>query len=168
MEAVAASVIAVLGTLLGSGLTYLFQRQTMNRSEQFTRNERLRQERIAAYSAFAGALANYRRGQMDLWFARHEHREVSSVAELRREEQRLRAAALEAMFRAELITTDPRLEEMGRQALAAIDRMNRAGTRDQLDQERATSRTLIYEFVSASKPHMVAGRRTADDERQVT
>ncbi|MFE0930627.1 hypothetical protein ACFW4O_30810 [Streptomyces mutabilis] len=66
MEAVAASVIAVLGTLLGSGLTYLFQRQTMNRSEQFTRNERLRQERIAAYSAFAGALANYRRGQMDL------------------------------------------------------------------------------------------------------
>jgi len=91
---------------------------------------------------------------MDLWFAGHERHEEANLAELRREEQRLRTAALEAMFQVELITTDPRLVEAGSQALNAIDRMNRSDTRDQLDQERTASRSLLYGFVSASKPHV--------------
>ncbi|MER5182012.1 hypothetical protein ABT009_27260 [Streptomyces sp. NPDC002896] len=63
MQVVATSVIAVLGTLLSSALTYVFQRRNAERSEQFARNERLRQERIDAYCAFGGAPADYRRGR---------------------------------------------------------------------------------------------------------
>ncbi|WP_030935430.1 hypothetical protein [Streptomyces sp. NRRL S-646] len=154
MEVVATSVIAVFGTLLGSALTYVFQRRTADRAQQFTRNERLRQERIEAYCAFAGALANYRRGQMDLWFARRDRLPESELRDLRREEQALRAAALEAMFRVELLTEEPGPVEAGRQALESIDRINRAGTRAELDQERTTSRTLLYAFVTSSKPHV--------------
>jgi membrane protein YqaA with SNARE-associated domain len=43
-----ASMIAVAGTLLGSTTTYIFQRLTAGRAEEFARNERLRQERLVA------------------------------------------------------------------------------------------------------------------------
>ncbi|MFJ3310885.1 hypothetical protein ACIPSA_49725 [Streptomyces sp. NPDC086549] len=56
MESIIASAIAVLGTLLGSGITLAFQQRTTDRSHQFTRREKLRQERLDAYSAYAGAL----------------------------------------------------------------------------------------------------------------
>ncbi|MFJ5308161.1 hypothetical protein [Streptomyces sp. NPDC088350] len=62
--------------------------------------------------------------------------------------------ALEAMFRVELLTDEPGLVAASRQALMSIDRIDRVDTRPQLDQERASSRTLIYAFVTASKPHV--------------
>lgn len=156
MEVVVTSLIAVLGTLLGSSLTYLFHRRTALRAEQFTRNERLRQERIDAYCSYGGALANYRRGQMDHWFARHDGRpmEEESLHEMRRETQRLRTAAMEAMFRAELLTHSPALEALGRQALKAIDRIAETQSREELEPARAASRSAIYEFVATSRLHI--------------
>ncbi|MFD3477404.1 hypothetical protein [Streptomyces sp. NPDC058695] len=156
MEVVATSVIAVFGTLLGSAVTHLFQRRTVLRTEEFTRSERLRQERIDAYCSYGGALANYRRGQMDHWFARVDGRmsEQTDLHDLRREAQRLRAVAMEAMFRAELLTNSTALDALGRQALKAVDRIPSAETRGELDQERDASRSLIYEFVAASRRHI--------------
>jgi hypothetical protein len=49
---------SVLGTLLGSGITLLFQQRGVDKSHDFTQKERLRQERLDAYSAYAGALIN--------------------------------------------------------------------------------------------------------------
>lgn len=72
MEAVVASVVAVIGTLLGSGITHFFQSRAAERSEQFARAERLRQERIDAYCAYAGALLDYRRVLVHRWFVLHE------------------------------------------------------------------------------------------------
>ncbi|MGJ7878074.1 hypothetical protein [Streptomyces rochei] len=156
MEVVATSVIAVLGTLLGSAVTHLFQRRTALRTEQFTRSERLRQERIDAYCAYGGALANYRRGQMDYWFAKHDGRpiEEESIRGLRREAQRLRAVAMEAMFRSELLTHSTQLDTLGRRSLKAIDRITGARSRDELDSVREESRSSIYEFVAASRQHI--------------
>lgn len=156
MEVIATSLIAVLGTLLGSGATHLFQRRTVLRTELFTRSERLRQERIDAYCSFGGALANYRRGQMDHWFARHDGRTASEseLHELQREAQRLRAAAMEAMFRAELLTASPDLTSVGRQALKAVDQIPSTESRAELDQVREISRTLIYDFIAASRLHV--------------
>ncbi|MFE0130624.1 hypothetical protein ACFWY6_03345 [Streptomyces sp. NPDC059037] len=155
MDVVATSVVAVLGTLLGAGLTHLLQHRTALRAEQFTREERLRQERIDAYCSFGGTLANYRRGQMDYWFARHDDgriREEVELHELRREAQRLRAVAMEAMFRAELLTDAPRLAALGRDALKAVEAIPGAETRDELHGVRNTSRTLIYDYIAASRP----------------
>lgn len=76
METIIASGIAVLGTLLGSGITLAFQQRTTDMSQQFTRREKLRQERLDAYSTYAGALVNYRRCLVHLWFCEHEQRAV--------------------------------------------------------------------------------------------
>ncbi|MFG3101718.1 hypothetical protein ACGFZL_14550 [Streptomyces sp. NPDC048182] len=55
METIIASAIAVLGTLLGSGITLAFQQRVSDRGHAFTRRETLRQERLDAYSAYVVA-----------------------------------------------------------------------------------------------------------------
>ncbi|GAA2663933.1 hypothetical protein [Streptomyces lunalinharesii] len=108
MEAVIASVVAVFGTLLGSAVTHHFQRRSADRSEQFARAQRLRQERMDAYCAYAAALLEYRRVLVHRWFVRHEEgRCGEDTAELGEESRKARTAAQEAMFRAQMVTEDP-------------------------------------------------------------
>ncbi|MHC5263408.1 hypothetical protein ACYSUO_36480 [Streptomyces sp. UC4497] len=156
MVVVITSVIAVLGTLMGAGLSHVLQSRTAARGQDFTRTERLRQERIDAYCAFGGALANYRRGQLDRWFPEHVDRpgETADVHELRREAFRLRAAAMEAMFRVELLTEAPSLAGLAQEAMASVDRIPTADDREQLRVVRDESRGLIHQFIAASRPHV--------------
>ncbi|MYW64565.1 hypothetical protein GTY65_10865 [Streptomyces sp. SID8379] len=156
MVVVVTSVIAVLGTLLGAGLSHALQSRTASRTQQSARAERLRQERIDAYCAFGGALTNLRRGQMDRWYRRQEDRadDPADEHELRREAQRLRAAAMEALFRVELLTDAPELIGLGRRALDAVDHIPRAADRDEMRTVREDSRALIHAFIAASRPHV--------------
>ncbi|MEB8342754.1 hypothetical protein [Streptomyces endophyticus] len=156
MIVVATSVIAVLGTLLGATLSHVLQSRTAARGQDFARAERLRQERIDAYCAFGGALANYRRGQLDRWFPEHVDRpgETADVHELRREAYRLRAAAMEAMFRVELLTESPPLTALAQDAMASVDRITTADDREELRVIRDESRGLMHEFIAASRPHV--------------
>ncbi|WP_019546930.1 hypothetical protein [Streptomyces sulphureus] len=156
MEAVAASVIAVVGTLLGAGTTHLFQLRAARRAERFARVERLRDERIDAYAVFAGALADYRRGRMDHWFARNDDRGATDAElhEMRREAQRLRATAMEAMFRAELLTASHHLAETGRRALKAVDALGSDTERSHLAELRTVSREAVYEYVAVARVHV--------------
>ncbi|MFZ3557111.1 MULTISPECIES: hypothetical protein [unclassified Streptomyces] len=157
MIVVATSVIAVLGTLLGAALSHVLQSRTAARGQDFARAERLRQERIDAYCACGGALANYRRGQLDRWFPQHVDRpgETADVHELRREAQRLRTAAMEAMFRVELLTEAPALTALAREAMASVDRIPAADDREELRVVRDESRGLIHQFIAASRPHVL-------------
>jgi len=66
MAAVLASVIAVLGTLAG----YMFQQRISERTEMLARHERLRQERMLACSAFAGAVMDMRRPELTSTYQR--------------------------------------------------------------------------------------------------
>jgi hypothetical protein len=72
VESILASAIAVLGTLLGSGITLVFQQRTTDGAHQFARREKLRQERLDACSINAGALIDYRRCLVHVWFCEHE------------------------------------------------------------------------------------------------
>lgn len=56
MSAVVASLIAVAGTLLGASSTYWFQQRAAQRAEATARQERLRQDQLAACSEFAAAV----------------------------------------------------------------------------------------------------------------
>lgn len=59
------SLIAVVGTLLGATVTYLFQKQNAERTEARALEQARRSERLAACEAFAGAMVDYRRGEYD-------------------------------------------------------------------------------------------------------
>ncbi|KUL35534.1 hypothetical protein ADL22_27285 [Streptomyces sp. NRRL F-4489] len=151
MEAVIGSVVAVLGTLLGSVVTHLFQRRSADRSEHFARAERLRQERIDAYCAYAGALLDYRRVLVHRWFVRHEgERCGEDTPELREEVYKNRYAAQEAMFRAQMVSDDPEILGLTERIMAAVTEIHWADDRDALDALRDTTRQGIRDFVAAT------------------
>ncbi|MEU8785498.1 hypothetical protein [Streptomyces sp. NPDC048637] len=146
-----ASVVAVVGTLLGSGITHVFQRRAADRSEQFARAERLRQERIDAYCAYAGALLEYRRILVHRWFVLHEgDRCGEDTPELREEVYKTRYSAQEAMFRAQMVTDDPEIVDRSEQVMSATTELHRARDRETLTALRATTRQGIRDFVAAT------------------
>ncbi|MEU5018494.1 hypothetical protein AB0G60_13890 [Streptomyces angustmyceticus] len=151
MEAVVASVVAVVGTLLGSGVTHFFQSRAAERSEQFARAERLRQERIDAYCAYAGALLDYRRVLVHRWFVLHEEDRCDEDSpELREEVYKTRYTAQEAMFRAQMVTDDPRILERSEQVMAETTELHWAPDREALTALRATTRQGIRDFIAAT------------------
>jgi hypothetical protein len=142
----------VLGTLLGAGVTHSFQRRTAERTEAFTRAEKLRQERIDAYCAYAGALVNYRRVLMDRWFSRAENREDSEEARFRSYE--MRSEAHETLFRVQLLTADEQLISQAWQTLDTVSDLHKAADREELAERSRGSRQAINAFVATAKRHI--------------
>nr|WP_241745946.1 hypothetical protein [Streptomyces lydicus] len=150
-----ASVVAVLGTLLGSGITHVFQSRSADRSERFARAERLRQERIDAYCAYAGALLEYRRVLVHRWFVLHEDdRCGEDTPELREEVYKTRYSAQEAMFRAQMVSDDPEILDRSEQVMAATTELHWARDREALTELRATTRQGIRDFIGATSRHV--------------
>ncbi|MEU6513671.1 hypothetical protein [Streptomyces sp. NPDC046978] len=154
MESIIASAIAVLGTLLGSGITLAFQQRTTARSHQFTRREKLRQERLDAYSAYAGALVNYRRCLVHLWFCEHEQPPPEDPNAVRIRAYDLRSSTQEALFRVQMLTDDGRLSRTAEDVLADITELPKADARATLDELRARTRDDISRLVSSAKQHL--------------
>ncbi|MEU0048629.1 hypothetical protein [Streptomyces sp. NPDC006309] len=154
MESIIASAIAVLGTLLGSGITLAFQQRTTDRSHQFTRREKLRQERLDAYSAYAGALVNYRRCLVHLWFCEHEPPPPENPDTVRIRAYDLRSSAQEALFRVQMLTDDDRLSRTAEDVLADITELPKADARAELDELRARTRDNISRLVGSAKQHL--------------
>ncbi|MFI2487396.1 hypothetical protein ACH47X_10835 [Promicromonospora kroppenstedtii] len=153
MEIIVTSVVAVVGTLLGSLATHYFQRRNRADAERFERGERLRQERVSAYTTFGGALVNLRRVQIDRWFAEHRERAGDPEA-LRYESYRMRTNALEALFRVQLVTESKELIELGQQAMDDIDLLTSDLPAEDLPNARDAAKSSIFRFVDAARKHV--------------
>jgi hypothetical protein len=57
------AIVAVLGRLVGSSLTYAFQRRSAEQAQAHAFGTLLRAEHLTAYSGLASALMDWRRGQ---------------------------------------------------------------------------------------------------------
>jgi len=154
VEIIVTSVVAVVGTLLGSLATHYFQRRNRADAEQFERNERLRQERVSAYTAFGGALVNLRRVHMDRWYAIHDRRDGADLESLRYETYRLYTTAQEALFRVQLVTGSKALIELGKQAIETVDRMKPNLSAEEFTSVRDTSRQSVFGFMEAARKHV--------------
>ncbi|MGC5034268.1 hypothetical protein ACPXCS_05415 [Streptomyces sp. DT190] len=154
METIIASGIAVLGTLLGSGITLAFQQRTVDRSHRFTRREKLRQERLDACSAYAGALINYRRCLVHLWFCEHEQPPPEDPDVVRVRAYDLRSAAQEALFRVQMLIDDETLSRAAEDVLADVTALSKIGGRTELDDARVRTRDGISRLVRAVKQHL--------------
>ncbi|WP_063735478.1 hypothetical protein [Streptomyces sp. RTd22] len=154
MEAIIASAIAVLGTLLGSGVTLVFQQRAAERGHEFTREERLRQERLDTYTAYAGALINYRRCLVHLWFCTHEQPPPEDADEVQRRAYDLRSVAQESLFRLQMLTDDEALGQAGEALLDEITDLHKTDSRVELDERRRRTRDGIGNLVSAAKQRL--------------
>lgn len=154
VEIIVTSVVAVLGTLLGSLATHYFQRRNRADAERFERDERLRQERVSAYTTYGGALVSLRRAQIDRWYAVHEERRNADPDAARYETYRLRTVALEAMFRVQLVTESQPLIGLAQQAIDTVDRLTLRIPADEFKGARDASRQAIFDFVEAARAHV--------------
>lgn len=154
MEIIVTSIVAVVGTLLGSLATHYFQRRNRADAERFERGERLRQERVSAYTTFGGALVSLRRAQIDRWYAVHEKRQTADPDAIRYETYRLRTSALETMFRVQLVTESAHLIELAQQAIDSVDRLTLRIPAEEFKDARDVSRQAIFDFVKVAREHV--------------
>jgi hypothetical protein len=152
VEAVWTSAVAVVGTLLGSAVTYAFQRLAAGRGELFARSEALRQERIATYSAFAAAVEEYRHGQAARWYRGVEDPDGEAFRALRDEAHRLRTATRQALYRVKLLTDDPAVVSAAERAYRCTWDVSNATDAAGHDSRDARAVRAIEAFVTDAAP----------------
>jgi hypothetical protein len=116
------AIVAVAGTLLGSGLTYLFQRLTLRRTAAEARSEKRREEFTNAVAAYASVAARLRRAEFDRAMKRLEGVKSEEREAVRQETYHLRAEAQSAYYLVRLLA-DPDIDgELVRDADDVISR----------------------------------------------
>ena len=151
MTVVWASVIAVLGTLGGVIFSYKLQEGSTKRAELHARSERLRQERLAAYSTFAGAVMDLRGAQYERAYSRMpEDGHVSDRPRVIAESSRLRSVAWTAFYRFKLTSPDRQLTDLAAQAVQAALDVADANDREDLKDRSERARSRIERFTSTA------------------
>ena len=151
MDVLFASIIAVAGTLLGSTTTYVFQRLSAGHAEAFARDEQLRQERLAAYSAFAGAITELRQGVVAVWFRQHrDHPDPEGLYAQRVEADRRGAAADHARFRVQMLARDHDLVRLAGAVREPIDAIYEAADLPELKEHEKRCHELVKAFIAAA------------------
>lgn len=146
MEALWAGLFAIIGTLLGSLTTYLLQRQAAGRADA----DRLRQERLGAYSSYAAALTDLKRAMVNLWHRRKENRGGADYVAARSEADQLGAQAEAARFRMQLLTGDARLHNLADSAFDAVGAIKDASDNDALHRQEQLFEEAVKDFIRAA------------------
>ncbi|MGW1055920.1 hypothetical protein ACWDBD_42140 [Streptomyces sp. NPDC001118] len=154
MNAIVTSVIAVLGTLLGSTVTHVFQQRSARRTERNARKERLRQERLEVFGTYAGLLVDFRQAMLHHWFCVHEGRDADDEVALRKRSFELRSSTQHALFQLQLITDEPGLIAVAVDAFTAVGKVDRAEDRADVIVRRDGTRALIDAFVDTARQQL--------------
>ena len=148
------AIIAVVGTLLGSITTHLLGRRTAAEQASAARSEKLRQEQLAACSAFAGALTELKRAVITLWFRRHESPTSDETRAAWVEADRLGAAAEATRFRVLMLLDDPSLGQLADDAHALIAPLGQVDERDGLRTAEEEFAAAVTVFVAAAAQNL--------------
>jgi hypothetical protein len=154
MQAVYASLVAVFGTLLGAVTTYAFQRRAAESAMRSSRADRLREDRLAVYSAFAAAVTDYRSSQYWRWeFMQLDPASPESAAAAL-ESHRLRGLTRQIRWRLQLLTDDQELVQLA--DAAVIEARNVGSADDVADRKRRHDLTgmAVERFVLHAATHV--------------
>ncbi|MDH6135699.1 hypothetical protein P3T37_005116 [Kitasatospora sp. MAA4] len=154
MQAIVTSMVAVLGTLLGSTVTHVFQQRSARRAEQGTREEKRRKERMEAYTAYAGLLVKFRQAELHHWFCVNEGTDAEDEVQLRQLSYELRSATQHALFQLQMITDEPALVAVAKESFRQTGKIDRAQDRADVITRRDLTRDLIDDFVDTAKSHV--------------
>jgi len=147
-----AALIAVVGTLLGVVATHWFQGRASVRTAALTRNEQLRQERIASYSAFAGAVVDYRQSQNDRWFRARLEPGTEEAEQSRHASYRQRSAARQALFRVQLVCDDHETRRLAQEAFEKTHCMHEATDDEDRVRRSDDAKDALARFIEAAAP----------------
>jgi hypothetical protein len=106
VDSIIASLAAIIGVILGSVLTYIFQARNVRQAQEFGRDQQFWHERLAAYSEFAGTVSDLRRSEYDRWHREQEDPQGTPFITARDESYQLRGKATAAMCKVQLVGGD--------------------------------------------------------------
>ncbi|MET9376551.1 hypothetical protein ACFYV5_25610 [Streptomyces sp. NPDC003035] len=146
------ALIAVAGTLLGVIATHWFQGRAAERTAVLARTEQLRQERIAAYSAFAGAVVDFRRSQHDRWFSAAQDPGSERAEAARFASYHHRTAASQALFRVQLVCDAPDTRQLAESAFQITSCMHEAADEEERALRSRQAKGALDGFIAAAAP----------------
>lgn len=154
--ALIAGSFALIGGFLGQ---YVYARRLARHAHREAQFERLRQDRIEAYSDFAGALIEYRRTQLERWFRDYDGTAVEADVRRAREESRMRrAAALDRYYRVTLLAGSQTVKNAAEEALNCTHAIHEAKTREAADALADRVRDeLLRAFVEEGEKQVLVG-----------
>lgn len=151
-------IFAIVGVVLGSVSTYLVQTLMAGRAEDFAMRERLRRERMDAYSAFAAAAMEARRSQINRWYQRRDAgRGSAQYDDAKAESYRGRSAARLERYRLQLVADDDRLTALAETAIESLGDIHQAETKSEMEARAEGTRTLVEQVVGVAAAHLSAG-----------
>lgn len=150
MQGVLTGLFAVVGTLVGSVVTHLLQRRNAEYAERSAREQRLWQERLQAYSAFAETAIEFRRAQYDRWHRHHEDPSSSAFVEARTESYRLKAVARQALFRVKLLSGDDALIAQADEIMEITADLHKAPDNGDLKARGDRAKQIVDVFIGAA------------------
>jgi hypothetical protein len=147
MQGILTAVVAVAGTLLGSAVTYWFQRKASERAESFSFQQQLRGERVIAYSDFAGAISAFSIGQDHRWFRVREDPDSHASFDARIERDKLGSNAYHALTRVQLLANDTDLINAADKAYRLTSDLHRASSKEDLQSWATMSSKSLQDFI---------------------
>jgi hypothetical protein len=120
------------------------------RAEEFARAERGRDELLAAYSAYAAALTELKRGTISLWLRKQEDRGGPEHRALRVECDRLGAIAQAARFRIQLLSVDADVDRTADAAFTSIGELRKSTNWDELHRREDRFEVAVKDFIEAA------------------
>ncbi|APA99956.1 hypothetical protein [Nocardia seriolae] len=159
MTALWTTVVGVAATLLGSLLTFYMQRAVADRATALQRAERDRQERLDAYSRFAGAAIRYRLSELTRWHRQAEAPGSSATLAAVRESHQCRATLFEALALLHVLTDDPELRIIATRIVEDTDRIHRADDADERRKRGIDAGDQIERFVRHAAADIRPGTR---------
>lgn len=151
MQGAVTAVIAVAGTLLGSAITYLFQRMNAQRTETFSFQQQLRAERMVVYSDFAKVVKDYQRAQDRRWFRNREDPKSGDAYDAFMKALDLGSSVQHVLFRVELVADSSELIEKARHAYRLVNKLREASTADDLGSREDTAEEALGGFIALAK-----------------
>jgi hypothetical protein len=150
VDSIIASLAAITGVVLGSVLTYLFQARNTRQVQLFARDQQVRQERLNAYSEFAGIVTEFRRSENDRWHREQEDPQGEPFITARDESYQLRAKATAAMCRVQLASGDTTLSQLAEWALNATTEIHHATDEEDRAGRGNKARLAVQDFLLAA------------------
>jgi hypothetical protein len=154
VDSIIASLAAIIGVVLGSVLTYLFQARNARQAQEFARDQQFWRERLAAYSEFAGIVTDFRRSENDRWHSEQEDPQGTPFISARDESYQLRAKATAAMCRVQLISGDNTISQLAERALNATTEVHMATDEDDRASRGEKARLALHDFLLAATGHV--------------
>jgi hypothetical protein len=146
------TVVAVLGTLAGATLSFLFQSRQARRARTDVLADRTRTELLTAAVDLGAALVNYRHSQI----ARQTHllREHARHPALADEVRVARGEAWASLFRLELLTSDSELIRPAYNCMTKIRGLKTIQELTELDERGDDARKSIHAFIRAGRDRL--------------